>query len=181
MKETLLGVLKRLDTSGNGGGVSKEELVALMRKKHARNVVASLEVDVQYFLELVEMVFDGDGPGLTVPGVMELILACRGDRPATVRDMVDRSAFIIWKVTRRLQMQEWRMASWMEEVVMGRAVCQGAASSRAPYPLPPPDLHDDELGAEPGGSREGGTLEPNGSQDLATALRSGQSRSKVPD
>lgn len=95
IKGSLLLMLKRIDTDGSGE-ISYDEMQTVMHDPHANEVLQSMQVDITYLMEIIEMIFEEPDKNLSIPEVMEMLLDCRGDRPATLKDLIDSQTFTRW-------------------------------------------------------------------------------------
>merc|ERR1711920_752122 len=75
MKSTLLVMLKELDDDGSGS-ISREELLQVMENPCALEILANLQVDVKYLMELQEMLYEERGKSHSISNIMFLILGC---------------------------------------------------------------------------------------------------------
>merc|ERR1719443_526840 len=105
LKETLLKMLLQLDED-ESGEISYEELTHVFQNPMAMEVFANLQIDPTRFLELMEMFYTKPDSQLTISFIMEQILACRGDRQATVLDMVCWHAHTRWSLRRSMKLPE---------------------------------------------------------------------------
>jgi hypothetical protein len=118
LKSTLLIMLKHLDEDGSGA-ISQEELLHVMEDESALAVFISLEVDVDYFIELQDMVYDNATNGeRTIPQIMELILNSRGNQATTVKDVVDMHSFTRWAMKRELSLMQDELKGYLSEIIV---------------------------------------------------------------
>mmetsp|Transcript_53975 Transcript_53975/g.167080 ORF Transcript_53975/g.167080 Transcript_53975/m.167080 type:complete len:308 (+) Transcript_53975:1-924(+) len=109
VKQTLLVMLKRLDTDGSQT-LTREELFAVIHDPASLQVLLDLKVDVPYLLEFQNMLFEGHSNEIPIRAIMDLILSSRGDRAATVQDIIDASSFTHFLFTKEMCQHEARMA-----------------------------------------------------------------------
>jgi hypothetical protein len=93
-KETILVNLQKFDDGD--GLITKPELQGVMRDPQSKAVLASLNIDRLFFLELQQMLFKEDGDSVPIKTIMELMLMCRGDLPVSVQHMASTQALLIW-------------------------------------------------------------------------------------
>jgi len=106
IKETILVLLKSLDTDGSFT-ISREELRSVCQDPDALKVLGDLEVDVMYLLDLQAMLYRRPDSTLSVKAIMDLILNLRGDRQATVKDVIDANTFVRFTVVQQIvELQE---------------------------------------------------------------------------
>merc|ERR1719379_2255067 len=77
MKRSVLLMLKSIDEDGSGE-ISKEEMHHVVNHPEAVQVLEELEVDVNYFVEMSDMLFDDEDSSLTIENIMKIILDLRG-------------------------------------------------------------------------------------------------------
>lgn len=94
LKSTLLVMLKRIDSDGNGN-ISKVELLTLLEDEHALAVMQDLRINAGHFLDMLEMYYQACD-GLSIPCIMQLLLDNQGWRPTTVQDLCQAGAFHRW-------------------------------------------------------------------------------------
>lgn len=88
VKDHLLVALKNLDED-NSGEISREEFAAVIRDKGGMKVMKELKVDVPHLMTMQDMLFPDKSKCIPINRVLELVLTCRGDRPATSQDVID--------------------------------------------------------------------------------------------
>merc|ERR1712046_150610 len=95
------------DEDGSGD-ISFDELRSIFKNPLALEVFENLQVDLTYFLEIMEMFYPDaeEEVQLPIPLIMDRILACRGDRPTTVKDIVDWHAYTRFAVRKAISQQE---------------------------------------------------------------------------
>lgn len=136
MKDSVLRMLKALDTD-NSGAITWQELGQVFEDGESLQCLVRLKVDVLYLMELREMIFPRRDSHVSITSIMDLILACRGDRPATVQDVVDGLQFTRWSLTTSMKNLEVRLRAQSAEMTReyaGRvAAAAGAAARGEPY------------------------------------------------
>jgi len=120
VKDKLLVMLKEMDED-NSGRISRSEIQQVLDNNQALSTLESLEVDVNYLMEQLDMQFE-DGEDLTIHAIMDLILMLRGDRAPTMRDMLQSNNFNRWKLRRALALQTNSMESWFANTVKGLGI-----------------------------------------------------------
>jgi len=123
MKETILVLLQRADEDGSGK-ISKEELVALVSDPGATEVLAGLQVNVEYLMHMQEFLEEKTSSQLSIKQIMDLILHSRGERTLTMKDLVDAQMFTCWQVScllddKLLELYS-RIQSWSSAAISGR-------------------------------------------------------------
>jgi hypothetical protein len=117
IRETLLQKLREID---NGSGdITKDDLVAVITDPDSLLILHDLEVDIPYFLELQDMLYDSPDSAISISQIMNMILDCRGDRPTTMQDLVHGHAFSGWALRMQLQNQSDVLKEYMERMVEG--------------------------------------------------------------
>merc|ERR1719215_1803699 len=101
LKATLLVMLKRLDEDGSGD-ISKHELHGIMKDEGALQVLDELQINVEYFVERLDMVYE-DTDSLSIPEIMQLLLDNQGDRQPSLKDVTLMHNFTRWSLKRRLK------------------------------------------------------------------------------
>jgi voltage-gated sodium channel len=100
VKHELLNMLREMDDDGSGM-ISRDEIGAVLHNQQALDTLASLNVDVTVLMDQLEMRFEAIGE-LTIHAIMDLILMLRGDRPPTMKDLLESQAFSRWVTHRKL-------------------------------------------------------------------------------
>lgn len=101
VKENLLGLLLELDDDGSGM-ISTEEIRQVMVDEDALRVLGELKVDVENLVAHLDMLFE-EKPELPLSLIMEEILAFRGDRTTTMKDIIEESRFNRWHLQKMLK------------------------------------------------------------------------------
>lgn len=96
VKDKLLVMLKDMDEDGSGL-ISADEIAKVLDDPAALHTLASLQVDVKFLMDQLDMHFE-DSRELTIHTIMDLILMLRGDRPPTMKDMLESLLFNRWKM-----------------------------------------------------------------------------------
>merc|ERR1719160_85468 len=93
VKNSILKNLKKFD---NGDGmISSQELMHVMKDPQSKAVLRGLNVDRLFLLELQSMLFPRPDSQVSIKGIMELMLMCRGDLPVTVQHIASAQASLI--------------------------------------------------------------------------------------
>lgn len=127
VKENLLKMLKRLDED-ESGALSREEIDHVTNDPDALDVLFEIQVDVDYFMHLHDMIFEDPEKEMSIEEIMELILTCRGDRPATMQDIVDGHTYTLWAIGNALNELELSMQRHMD--VWARGIANGAQTGK---------------------------------------------------
>merc|ERR1712083_1162476 len=96
--------LKKVDDGD--GLIVWDELTELMADPASVEVLTDLGVDVNYLGELQSMTFDAPGVEVAIEKVMEQMLKCRQDLPATVKHLVDGQALTHWVLGNKITEQQ---------------------------------------------------------------------------
>lgn len=115
VRKTLLVMLKNLDSDGSGD-ISKDELLGVLADPEAVTTLEDLSVDVQYFLNLQNMLYDGEGAVLSIAQIMQLIMEHRGERTATMQDLVNSHTFARWEIVTAVERQTVMLKKYMFEL-----------------------------------------------------------------
>jgi len=119
VKSTLKVMFDHADEEGTGT-LSKEQLVHILTDPAAAEVLSDLEIDIQYFNELAQMMYDmttGESGEMDIPAIVTLILELRGQRAATVQDIINCHDFSRWSLQKEFQRQEATMSQKQEGVM----------------------------------------------------------------
>lgn len=92
LKETMLIHLKQYD--GGDGKISKDQLKEVMSEKSSRELLDHLNIDTVFMLALQKMLYTKHDTLIPIKGVMELMLTCRGDTPATVHTIANCLSYL---------------------------------------------------------------------------------------
>lgn len=85
IKDTLLVLLKRLDSDGSGM-ISQSEVSLVLKDRNALDVLSDLHIDIKSLLFLLEMHYSTESE-LPISDIINLILMMRGDRAPTIKDI----------------------------------------------------------------------------------------------
>jgi len=107
MRDSILVLLNKFDAD-RSGGICKGELELVLNDEHSVEVLQALEVDVEHLREVQNMLFD-ELDEVSIEGILDLMLVCRGGLPATVKHIVDSHAFTRWSLSSTLSQQERRI------------------------------------------------------------------------
>jgi len=94
LKETLLTHLSGFDDGD--GMITKDELDSVLFAPASRAMLRELKIDRVFMLALQKMFFSTTDDSMTMPikGVMELMLSCRADSPATVHTIANSLSYL---------------------------------------------------------------------------------------
>lgn len=92
VKQTILVTLKQFDDGD--GMISRKELEEVMEDPVSKAVLRSLNVDLVFLTELVSMLYKEVDDAVSIKGILELMLMCRGDLPSTVQHVASGQAFL---------------------------------------------------------------------------------------
>mmetsp|Transcript_43081 Transcript_43081/g.97261 ORF Transcript_43081/g.97261 Transcript_43081/m.97261 type:complete len:181 (+) Transcript_43081:2-544(+) len=107
VKKTLLLMLMRLDRDGSRT-LSEPEITNVIHDKLSLEVLFDLKVDVPYLMDMQHMIFRDIHTEMPIKMMMDLILACRGDRPAQMQDVMDAVHLINFTLSDEIQaLQTW--------------------------------------------------------------------------
>jgi len=101
LKTTLLLMLKDLDEDGSGD-ISRQELLNVINHKDAVQVLADLDINITYFVDLIDMIYEST-ENCTIPDIMQLLLDNQGQRSPDIKDIVLLNNFTRWSITREIQ------------------------------------------------------------------------------
>merc|ERR1711871_644427 len=119
MKESILLHLKKFD---NGDGlISKQELDEVMNSPHSKVVLDHLNVDLVFMTALQQMFFKKDEAQVPIKVVMELMLSCRGDCPATVHTVASSLSYLASTMV--------KLEKHVVRMMEGRGSMEGRASA----------------------------------------------------
>jgi hypothetical protein len=118
VKQSILMELKKFDDGD--GMITREELDKVMHDEHSKAVLASLNVDRLFLTELQSALFQKKGERVTISGIIELMLMCRGDLPSTVQHIATGQAFMHSLIT-RLDKHLTKQLQQIQEVLPVRA------------------------------------------------------------
>jgi len=103
LKNTLLVMLLALDSDGSGN-LEKEEINEIFRYEEVVQVLSDLGINLSTLISMMDMLFDSRSDETVPVGfLMDLTLRCRGDRPVTVQDLIDRQSHIVWELSALLK------------------------------------------------------------------------------
>jgi hypothetical protein len=89
VKSKLLEIIDKNDVDQDGNRcISKEEFEALLLMPEGARIIEEVGVDVVGLVDFMDDIFK-DGPELSFPDVMELVLQLRSQNQATVRDVIE--------------------------------------------------------------------------------------------
>lgn len=98
MKSTVLVLLKYLDEDGSGF-LDKHEIQTLVHDEQAAKILKQLEIDIDHFVDYMDMKFFVSGRPQSISEVMDYMLMLRGDRSLNMRDSIQITHFAIWKLS----------------------------------------------------------------------------------
>merc|ERR1712232_193503 len=88
LKRTVLQMLQELDEDGSNS-IDRTEFHHVIDHPHAIEVLAELGVPLDHFLSLQDMIYEHEDRQLSIEEIIDMILACRGDKNATFKTVVD--------------------------------------------------------------------------------------------
>merc|ERR1712216_380745 len=100
LQKTVLDELRKFDDGD--GLITKDELMKVVRHPGARQVLRSLEVDVNYLKDFGAMLFKEKDTKVPIDDMMQLILDSRGDLPPTVNNIHKALEFTRWSTNQKL-------------------------------------------------------------------------------
>jgi len=92
LKESMQSHLERYDDGD--GELSKDEFLHLMSDSASKKILLELNVDVVFMTALSSVFFTTAETAMPLAGVIELMLACRGDNAATVRTIANSISYL---------------------------------------------------------------------------------------
>jgi len=105
VKTKLLGLLTRIDKDASGM-LSRDEIGQVMEDEQALMVLSSLQVNVTFLLEQLDLMYEDSSTDLSIAEIMDFILILRGDRLPTVADMLQGQYFNRRKLAKELKKEE---------------------------------------------------------------------------
>jgi voltage-gated sodium channel len=108
IRHSIVKMLKRLDADGSGE-ISKAELLAVAEDPDADKILSDLKVDVGYFVDLQDMLYEGPDDVLSIAQIISLILECRGERSVTMQDIVFGHKFAFFRMQNLIDSFQNRM------------------------------------------------------------------------
>merc|ERR1712232_706547 len=93
MRDTVFQHLQQCDDGD--GLVTEAELNEVLNKPTSRAVLEELKVDMLFVKALQAIHFKGKGKHIPIHSITELMLSCRGDKPATVHTVSSSIAFLV--------------------------------------------------------------------------------------
>ena len=118
VKQSILMELKKFDDGD--GMITREELEQVMHDEDSKAVLASLNVDRLFLTELQSALFQKKGERVTISGIIELMLMCRGDLPSTVQHIATGQAFMHSLIS-KLDKHLTKHLQHIQEVLLVRA------------------------------------------------------------
>jgi Ca2+-binding EF-hand superfamily protein len=107
MKKNILVELKKFDDGD--GMISEEELNELMTEETSVRVLEALGVDINFLQTLQVMTYEVPEIGVPIPELMEQMLMCRQDTPATMKHLILQQEIGVWMMAHKLMQLENRM------------------------------------------------------------------------
>jgi len=104
LRDTLLHILRRLDTDGSGA-IGKAELEVMIRDPEALMVLHDIQVDLDYFLQLQDMFLEHPDSELPIGFILDCLLKHRGERPACIQDISSAMNFLRWAFQQEMSLQ----------------------------------------------------------------------------
>jgi len=92
LKESMQSHLERYDDGD--GELSKDEFVKLMCDPHSKKILKELNVDVVFMNALSSLFFTSNDMAMPIAGIIELMLACRGNNAATVQTIANSICYV---------------------------------------------------------------------------------------
>lgn len=125
MKESILLLLKECDDGD--GMISHPELLKVMFNPQSKAALKQLNVDRLFLMELQKMLFPKPDSVVPIKSVMELMLMCRGDLPASVKSLSSGLSY----VSTVLHNFEFRVTENME--ILRDIICERTHRSMAAH------------------------------------------------
>lgn len=127
VKDRLLYMLKAMDEDGSGQ-ISKTEIKAILRDAGALQTLRDLHVDPFNLMDQLAMNFE-ESPELSIFHIMDTILMLRGDRPPTMKDLLESMTFNRWKLNKAAEDLSAKTCRSVAEGAAERAVSMWQGSS----------------------------------------------------
>jgi hypothetical protein len=118
VRNKVLRMLKAFDVDETTD-ITKEQLLGVVRDPGVAAVLRALEVDVSHLLEVQDMLYESDDQVLHISQIMNTILELRGDRSATIQDIINGQSFTRWKVQQQLDEQTKFLQEFWDRTVEG--------------------------------------------------------------
>merc|ERR1712110_437738 len=128
MRQTILLELKKYDDGD--GMIVWDEVAELMADPASVIVLESLGIDIDYLLQLQTMSYEIPGAEYSMETLMEQMLMCRRDLPATVKHVIVQQSLTYWALSNKIEQQEKRIQAHIQEVLRG----SNRASAKKPLP-----------------------------------------------
>jgi len=96
LKDTMLVHLKQFDDGD--GMISKDEFDEVMSRADSRKLLETLNVDRVFMLALQKMLYTKTSTSIPIRGIMELMLTCRADTPATVHTIANSLSYLTYRL-----------------------------------------------------------------------------------
>jgi len=102
VRQTLSVMLRRTDTD-DSGRISRKELSNLVSDPDALEVLNSLQVNVEYFLKFLDMIYLDVGGELPISYILDMIIKHRGTRMCSMEDMARAANLSRWSMQQLLE------------------------------------------------------------------------------
>lgn len=83
---------------GENGKVTKDQLLTIMNTPKSRAVLRKLNINQLFLLELQKAMFSGGNNSVSIKAIIELMLMCRGDNPATVEALASGFSYVVQEI-----------------------------------------------------------------------------------
>lgn len=107
MKQTVLLELKKFDDGD--GLISEDELNELMCDDKSVHVLDAMGIDIPFLQTLQVMTYEDPDTTIPISEILDQMLTCRRDLPATVKHLILGQHLTIWMLSNKLLQHEKRM------------------------------------------------------------------------
>jgi hypothetical protein len=96
LKSSLLSHLEAFDDGD--GMLSKEEIEQVMHEPESKRLMEEMKVDRVFMLAMLNLFYRNGKDGFPICGILELLLECRSDNPATVATTAHTLSYLTFKL-----------------------------------------------------------------------------------
>jgi hypothetical protein len=107
VKAALVSQLQQVD--GGNGLISQEELMAVMTNPQSIALLERLKINQLFLFELQKMMYPSPNSQVSIKRIVQLLLLCRGDCPATVETLASGICFVVNELRCKLESASWSM------------------------------------------------------------------------
>jgi len=107
VKAALVSQLQQID--GGNGLISHEELMAVMTNPQSIALLERLKINQLFLFELQKMMYPSPNSQVSIKRIVQLLLLCRGDCPATVETLASGICFVVNELRCKPGSASWSM------------------------------------------------------------------------